>query len=101
MKNNFVFAHMNIICIAIMTIALLSAGMMENYSVRLWIAACALGNYNSLYDREDIKDRNGNVIGYRKWNSLYDRYDVFYSYGTLVGYYKWNDLYDRWEYHEQ
>ena len=62
MKNNFVFAHMNIICIAIMTIALLSAGMMENYSVRLWIAACALAIVGSIYAAQSFLRRSDFTI---------------------------------------
>lgn len=62
MKNNLVFAHMNIICIAIMTIALLSAGMMENYSVRLWIAACALAIVGSLYAAQGFLRRSDFTI---------------------------------------
>lgn len=55
---------------------------------------------NLPYDREDIKDSYGRVIGYKKWNDLYKRYDVYNSNNQLVGYYKWSDLYNRWEYHE-
>ena len=34
----------------------------------------------------------------KKWNELYNRYEIFDSYGNLVGYYKWNELYNRWEF---
>lgn len=56
--------------------------------------------YNSLYDRYDFLDSNGNLIGYRKENTLYDRWDYFDKNGNLRGYYKWNDVYDRWDFTE-
>lgn len=36
-----------------------------------------------------------------KYNSLYNRYEYFDSQGNLIGYKKWNSLYERWEYHEE
>ncbi len=55
-------------------------------------------NYNSLLEREEVKDNYGRVIGYRKWNDLLERYDVFDSNGSQIGYYKYNTLLERWEY---
>lgn len=33
-----------------------------------------------------------------KYNSLLERYEYFDSNGNMIGYKKWNSLYDRWEY---
>lgn len=49
MKETRFFAHVNIICIAIMAIALLGAGIIDAYIVRLWIAGVALAIVGSLY----------------------------------------------------
>lgn len=56
--------------------------------------------YNSVYDRYDFIDSNGNLIGYRKENAVYNRWDYFDNNGNLRGYYKWNDIYDRWDFTE-
>lgn len=49
MKRNRIFDHVNLICITIMTIALLGAGMMDSYIIRLWIAGVALAIVGGLY----------------------------------------------------
>ena len=49
MKRNRIFDHVNITCIAIMTIALLSAGIVDAYMVRRWIAGVALAIVGCLY----------------------------------------------------
>ncbi len=58
MKNSSLFARMNIICITIMTIALLGAGMMDSYIIRLWIAGVALAIVGSLYAAQGFLRRN-------------------------------------------
>lgn len=49
---------MNIICIAIMTVALLCAGMADAYAVRFWIAGAALAIVGSLYAAQGLLRRS-------------------------------------------
>ncbi len=34
--------------------------------------------YNSLYERTEYFDQNGNMVAYKKWNPSYQRYDITY-----------------------
>lgn len=46
--------------------------------------------------QEEIKDKDGNVIGCKKWNSEFKRYDLYDAEGKIVAYYIYNNVYDCW-----
>ena len=64
MKQFWLIIFKCIVCFLILSI--FSANLMgQNYSSK----------YNSLYERYEYFDSNGNMIGYKKYNSLYDRWE--------------------------
>lgn len=79
---------------------------MKNYLILVCITLCIsisysqsfYSEYNGLYERYEIKNSDGKLIGYNKWNNLEERFDCYDNNNNLIGYQKWDNLYERWEY---